>query len=205
MRKKVLITIVIALLTLLMVLLSIPLLEKKDVADFIRKSLQDDPSTAQEQIELACPEHLAVYYFVDLRQTPTLTDDDVYIAILNTQDKSYKAEIFVDGISQGKTTLTKNSKTTLESELITNWWRKGIQESPTQTDEEEDLIQEEQNQKTFYIDITIEGCNKSITPLTPIPPSVESVSATGSESASGEISSRYSIDISKSPVKYMPD
>jgi len=200
MRKKILITAVVALLTLIMILMLIPLLEKEEVIKFIQRNI----STPQSEIELACPQMLAVYYFMDTKKTTSLKDDDVFIVILNTQNKSYNAEVFVDGISQGKTIITKNSTTTLNSELITEWWRQGIKEPQTTTQEREDSTEEEiHNQKIFYIDILIEGCNKSISALTPTLPAVESKSLTGG--TLGGAASRYSIDISKTQSQYMPD
>lgn len=199
----------VAILTFIVVVLSIGLWQKSHIAEFVRVNFPQWVPGVETEVELGCPASLAVYHFVDIKDKKSFDDDDVFIAIISSDDKSYKAEVFVNGVSEGTVTIT-GQKTALKSKLITEWWREGMIEETSQEEEKEDSTEEKtQNKKTFYIDVAIQGCNKTIATLTPTLPSVTPTlggsGGGGSDSSDSIPSSRYSISISKSQPFYLPD
>lgn len=196
-----------ALLTFIVVVLSVGLMQKAQIQEFIRVNIPQLLPSEKIEIEYSCPKTLAIYYFIDIKDTKSFEDDEVFIAILTAGDKNYEAEVFVNGISEGEITITEQ-KTALKSKLITDWWRQGLKEPPSQEEETEDSVEEDnQDKQTFFIDVAIEGCNKTMASLTPTMPSIVPIVGGGGSASSSDapISSRYSISIAKSQSYYLPD
>ncbi len=134
--------------------------------------------------KLDCPSKLGVNYEVDARLSPPLTDDDVYLIILNPETKPYRAQIFIEG--QEETSIKLKPKTTsFQSNSITEWYRQGYSE-------------QSQVSKVFNIDILIKGCESQISSISPKIP-------TANPQPSIKHSTRFPIKVTKTRSQHVKD
>ena len=208
MKKRIIITVIVIVLSLIMFIILIPLLKRTDVAQFLTQRTPT-PQEGYKDNLTKCPQKLWVYYFVDIKDTRTsVKDDDVYITILNKEQDDYVVDVFVDGTLQGEVLSRANSTSQLISELVTDWWRQGF-EQPTQAEEETEASSKDEedllNQQIFEITLFVEGCDiieqEALTKVEG-PSRITGGGGSGGGEGGG---SRYSISITKPEGKILDD
>jgi hypothetical protein len=100
---------------------------------------------------LPCPSELQVFYAIERNGTEGSYDDSAYIRVNNLDKRNFLANIYVNNYLEGNVMLKASATAELESKLITEWWRSG-----NQSDE-----------RSFSVDIRINGCNKTLAELAP--------------------------------------
>ena len=204
---------IIILIAVMIAMLIVVMLNRNQINYYIQKNIIKNPEYIDDYFQ-GCPSSLTIHHYADPRGTPIMSDDDFYIAILNVDNVSYKANVFVNDFLQGELIIVAESTTSVKSDLITDWWRMGFVEEQAQPQEEEqeDSIEEEENtnKELFYVDVAIEGCNETVAGLTPSR-TILTVGGGGggggdsSSSSSSSPTSRYALDVVKETPYYLPD
>lgn len=200
---------IIILIAVMIAMLIVVMLNKDEINTYVQRNIFKNPDYLVDTYE-GCPSSLTIYHYADPRGTRNMSDDDFYIAVFNVDEVPYKAEVFVNEESQGELIIMPNSTTSIKSNLITNWWRKGFVEEAVQEEEQEDSVEEEDasNKELFIVDIFIEGCNETVIGFTPSPPSTTITlggGGGGGGDSSSSPSSRYSLNVVKETIYYLPD
>jgi hypothetical protein len=101
-----------------------------------------------------CPSELQVFYAIERNGTVDPYDDTAFIKVNNLDKKDFLANLYVDSRFEGNVMLKASATAVLESKVISEWWR-----SENKTGD-----------KSFSVDVKINGCNKTIAELAPTLP-----------------------------------
>ncbi len=157
-------------------------------------------SSGAEEAASPCPSQLDIGYFADAHGTSALEDDDLYLTIYNPDLSAYDAQIYINGNPDSAASLPPDTRTSVYSSLITEWWRASHRDEDA---EDEPLAQDTPQQGGFTVSITVRGCDSQVLIITPENPSGGGGIGSADSSDGGQYGSF--ILITKSKTQYLDD